>query len=193
MCIFIIKLSRRSCIYYRAAVTLFLKSALMQRLYKYPLNQRWAQTLQHCGKIWIEHDFHESLRRGDMTEIILLSVCLGGLGKVIFLPAIWEPPESCLLIEGSSERHRQRTWSSSIKLTCRVFRSPLRPLVDNGTVVTIWYRAPELLLGALHYTPAIDIWAIGCIFAELITLRPLFQGEELKQESNQFQVHQMEK
>ena len=104
----------------------------------------------------------------------------------------------------------------------RVFRDPLRPLSDNGVVVTIWYRcagevaevlestaevlesnaevvlfvsrhhqpthhcvsiltshntfrAPELLLGAKHYTPAIDVWAAGCILAELLMLRPLFQ------------------
>jgi len=60
----------------------------------------------------------------------------------------------------------------------RVFQSPLRPLNDNGVVVTIWYRAPELLLGSKHYTRAVDIWAIGCIFAELLTTKPLFPGKE---------------
>lgn len=58
----------------------------------------------------------------------------------------------------------------------RLFQQPLRPLSDNGIVVTIWYRAPELLLGAHHYGPAIDIWAIGCIFAEMYLKKPLFQG-----------------
>ena len=37
------------------------------------------------------------------------------------------------------------------------------------------YRAPELLLDARHYTGAVDVWAIGCIMAELLLLRPLFQ------------------
>jgi len=60
----------------------------------------------------------------------------------------------------------------------RIFQSPLRPLNDNGVVVTIWYRAPELLLGSKHYTRAVDIWAIGCIFAELLTTKPLFPGKE---------------
>jgi len=60
----------------------------------------------------------------------------------------------------------------------RVFQSPLRALNDNGVVVTIWYRAPELLLGSKHYTRAVDIWAIGCIFAELLTTKPLFPGKE---------------
>eukprot|EP01112_Ceratiomyxa_fruticulosa_P017144 TRINITY_DN5284_c0_g2_i1.p1 TRINITY_DN5284_c0_g2~~TRINITY_DN5284_c0_g2_i1.p1 ORF type:complete len:366 (+),score=73.55 TRINITY_DN5284_c0_g2_i1:381-1478(+) len=60
----------------------------------------------------------------------------------------------------------------------RIFQSPLRPLHDNGVVVTIWYRAPELLLGSKHYTKQVDIWAIGCIFAELLTTKPLFPGKE---------------
>ena len=33
--------------------------------------------------------------------------------------------------------------------------------------MTLWYRAPEVLLGATHYAPAVDIWSIACIFAEL--------------------------
>jgi serine/threonine protein kinase len=75
----------------------------------------------------------------------------------------------------------------------RIFQGPLRPLANNGVVVTIWYRAPELILGAQHYTTAVDIWAIGCIFGELITLKPLFQGEERKQPPTVFQAHQMDK
>ncbi|KAI7954978.1 hypothetical protein MJO28_005378 [Puccinia striiformis f. sp. tritici] len=43
-------------------------------------------------------------------------------------------------------------------------------------VVTLWYRAPELLLGAESYTTAIDLWSIGCIFAELILREPIFPG-----------------
>ena len=35
-------------------------------------------------------------------------------------------------------------------------------------VVTLWYRAPELLLGARHYTCAVDVWAVGCIFGEVV-------------------------
>lgn len=73
----------------------------------------------------------------------------------------------------------------------RVFQSPLRPLSDNGLVVTIWYRAPELLLGAKHYTRAIDIWAIGCIFAELVNCKPLFPGDE--RGAKVFQDDQMRK
>ena len=43
-------------------------------------------------------------------------------------------------------------------------------------VVTLWYRAPELLLGAKTYGPAIDVWSLGCIFGELLCGNPLFNG-----------------
>ena len=43
-------------------------------------------------------------------------------------------------------------------------------------VSTRWYRAPEVLLRSTNYNSPIDIWAMGCIMAELYTLRPLFPG-----------------
>jgi cyclin-dependent kinase 8/11 len=69
----------------------------------------------------------------------------------------------------------------------RLFRDPLQSLyTGDKVVVTIWYRAPELLLGARHYTPSIDLWAVGCIFAELLALKPIFKGEETKVDNNNF-------
>lgn len=44
-------------------------------------------------------------------------------------------------------------------------------------VATRWYRAPELLVGEEHYGSPVDIWAIGCLFAEMMTGDPLFPGE----------------
>lgn len=44
-------------------------------------------------------------------------------------------------------------------------------------VVTLWYRAPELLLGAASYGAAVDMWSVGCIFGELLTREPLLQGK----------------
>lgn len=45
-------------------------------------------------------------------------------------------------------------------------------------VVTRWYRAPELLLNCSEYTSAIDVWSVGCIFAEIMTREPLFPGKD---------------
>jgi cell division cycle 2-like protein len=44
-------------------------------------------------------------------------------------------------------------------------------------VVTLWYRAPELLLGGKEYTAAVDVWSVGCILAELLIGRPLLPGK----------------
>ncbi|KAM0562656.1 hypothetical protein ACHAPJ_002346 [Fusarium lateritium] len=56
-------------------------------------------------------------------------------------------------------------------------------------VVTLWYRAPELLLGAKTYDAAVDMWSIGCIFGELLTREPLFQGKnEVDQVSRIFEL-----
>ncbi|KNC79453.1 hypothetical protein SARC_08150 [Sphaeroforma arctica JP610] len=55
----------------------------------------------------------------------------------------------------------------------RTFGSPLRTFTHE--VVTMWYRAPEVILGA-SYTPAIDLWSVACIMVELLTDEVLFSG-----------------
>eukprot|EP01136_Pigoraptor_vietnamica_P032036 Opistho-1_new@93382 len=57
----------------------------------------------------------------------------------------------------------------------RAFSIPLRNYTHE--VVTLWYRAPEILLGERHYATPIDIWSIGCIFAEMVRNQPLFPGD----------------
>jgi serine/threonine protein kinase len=44
-------------------------------------------------------------------------------------------------------------------------------------VVTLWYRAPELLLGSSNYSYPVDIWAVGCILGELLSHKPMFPGK----------------
>ncbi|KAF8590269.1 Pkinase-domain-containing protein [Ramaria rubella] len=58
----------------------------------------------------------------------------------------------------------------------RAFGVPLRTYTHE--VVTLWYRSPEVLLGSRHYSTALDMWSVGCIFAEM-ALRgaPLFPGD----------------
>jgi len=45
-------------------------------------------------------------------------------------------------------------------------------------VVTRWYRAPEIMLASQDYTKAIDLWSVGCIFAEMLARKPLFPGTD---------------
>ncbi|XP_033624815.1 cyclin-dependent kinase 2-like isoform X1 [Asterias rubens] len=69
--------------------------------------------------------------------------------------------------------------NGSIKLAdfglARAFGVPLRTYTHE--VVTLWYRAPEILLGCRFYLPAVDVWSIGCIFVEMTTRRALFPGD----------------
>ncbi|KAK8376055.1 hypothetical protein O3P69_008638 [Scylla paramamosain] len=57
----------------------------------------------------------------------------------------------------------------------RAFGIPVR--VYTHEVVTLWYRAPEVLLGSARYSCPVDVWSLGCIFAEMVTKRPLFHGD----------------
>ena len=57
----------------------------------------------------------------------------------------------------------------------RRYEDPPRALTQ--LVVTLWYRAPELLFGEARYGPAIDVWSLGCIFGELICQEAIMQGQ----------------
>ncbi|KAK6590837.1 cyclin dependent kinase A [Cryptosporidium xiaoi] len=57
----------------------------------------------------------------------------------------------------------------------RVLSSPFKTLTRE--VVTLWYRAPELILGLRNYSSSVDIWSVGCIFVELFIGKPLFSGD----------------
>ncbi|PVH97814.1 Pkinase-domain-containing protein [Periconia macrospinosa] len=56
----------------------------------------------------------------------------------------------------------------------RAFGIPVNTF--SNEVVTLWYRAPDVLLGSRTYSTSIDIWSAGCIMAEMYTGRPLFPG-----------------
>lgn len=57
----------------------------------------------------------------------------------------------------------------------RAFGVPVRQYTHE--VVTLWYRAPEILLGGKVYSTPVDMWSIGVIFAEMVNKRPLFPGD----------------
>ncbi|PIA32947.1 hypothetical protein AQUCO_04300124v1 [Aquilegia coerulea] len=69
--------------------------------------------------------------------------------------------------------------SNALKLAdfglARAFGIPVRTFTHE--VVTLWYRAPEILLGSRHYSTPVDVWSVGCIFCEMVNQRPLFPGD----------------
>mmetsp|Transcript_6060 Transcript_6060/g.9181 ORF Transcript_6060/g.9181 Transcript_6060/m.9181 type:complete len:296 (-) Transcript_6060:213-1100(-) len=56
----------------------------------------------------------------------------------------------------------------------RAFGIPVRSYTHE--VVTLWYRAPDILMASRKYSTPVDIWSVGCIFAEMCNGRPLFSG-----------------
>ena len=69
----------------------------------------------------------------------------------------------------------------------RVFSIPIRPYTKE--VLTLWYRAPELMLGLSQYGVGLDMWSIGCIFAEMFLKVPLIKGDsEVDQIFKNFQI-----
>jgi cyclin-dependent kinase 7 len=66
----------------------------------------------------------------------------------------------------------------------RMYGTPKTRLSPQA--ITLWYKPPELLLGASEYSSAADIWSAGCIFAELLLRRPFLQG-------NQTDISQLDK
>jgi serine/threonine protein kinase len=49
----------------------------------------------------------------------------------------------------------------------RAFGMPVRTYTHE--VVTLWYRAPEILLGSKFYSTSVDVWSLGCVFAEMVS------------------------
>ncbi|CAF0946752.1 unnamed protein product [Brachionus calyciflorus] len=165
----------------------------------------------HDRKVWLlfefaEHDLwhiikhHRSskqTKRFDCPRVMVKSLLYQILAGIHYLHSNWIlhrdlKPANILVMGDGFERGRVKIGDMGFS---RLFNSPLRPLADlDPVVVTFWYRSPELLLGARHYTKAIDTWAIGCIFSELLTYEPIFhcKQEDIKT-SNPYHQDQLDR
>mmetsp|Transcript_33422 Transcript_33422/g.54228 ORF Transcript_33422/g.54228 Transcript_33422/m.54228 type:complete len:409 (-) Transcript_33422:1187-2413(-) len=151
---------------------------------------------------YAEHDLFEIIKhhrdvmnRERPSEFTIKSILWQTLNGINYLHSNWVihrdlKPSNILVMGEGKEMGKVKIADFGL---ARIFQSPLRSLAGDGVVVTIWYRAPELLLGAKHYTKAVDMWAVGCIFAELITTSPLFRGNENKDIRNPLQTDQLDR
>ncbi len=57
----------------------------------------------------------------------------------------------------------------------RAFNFPMKEYTKE--IVTLWYRAPDLILGEKKYDMDCDMWSLGCILAEIVTGKPIFMGD----------------
>jgi cyclin-dependent kinase len=114
-----------------------------------------------------------------------LDVCDGGLDSTIVKSFLFQ------LLTGVAYCHHHRVLHRDLKPQnllinregelkladfglARAFGIPVRSYTHE--VVTLWYRAPDVLLGSRKYSTPVDVWSIGCIFAEMVNGSPLFTG-----------------
>ncbi len=134
----------------------------------------------HLHQQVIHH--HSQTLRSSITQPVLKSLTYQLLNGLLYLH------DAHIIHRDLKPANILITSSGVVKIgdlgLARLTHQPLQPLfAGDKVVVTIWYRAPELLLGAKHYNKAVDIWAVGCVMAELASLRPIFKGEEAKLDS----------
>ena len=134
-----------------------------------------------------EHDFLQIIHQHSTTRTSISLTTLKSL--------LWQLLNGLVYLHDNWVIHRDLkpanilvTADGTVKIgdlgLARIYHSPLQSLwTSDKVVVTIWYRPPDLLLGARHYTTAVDVWSVGCIFGELIANRPMFKGEEAKPEA----------
>lgn len=131
----------------------FLLRALQNLMYQL------VKGLAHCHKHGVLHrDLKPQNLLVDDSNLCLKIADLG-LGRAFSIPVKAYTHEVRCCCTGVTQ-HVEATLTQQ-SVVGRTFAA-------NMQIVTLWYRAPEVLLGSTHYSTPVDMWSVGCIFAELI-------------------------
>ena len=147
--------------------------------------------LQHCNIVRLYDVVHTEKKLTLVFEYLdqdlkkYLDQCDGGIEPRVLQSFLFQ------LVRGVAFCHRLRVLHRDLKPQnllinregelkladfglARAFGIPVRSYTHE--VVTLWYRSPDVLLGSRKYSTPVDVWSIGCIFAEMSNGRPLFPG-----------------
>ncbi|GMF19235.1 unnamed protein product [Phytophthora lilii] len=152
--------------------------------------------LQHCNIVRLYNIVHTERKLTLVFEYLdqdlkkYLDVCEKGLEKPILKSFLRCNVSTVQMEQGDADEMVCRANSDlkpqnllinregELKLgdfgLARAFGIPVRSYTHE--VVTLWYRAPDVLMGSRKYSTPVDIWSVGCIFAEMANGGPLFAG-----------------
>ena len=153
---------------------------------------RLLKQLKHCNLVNLlevfrrKRKYHLVFEYCDHTLLNELERSYTRLDETLVRKVTWQTLQGINFCHQHNCIHRDvkpenilLTRSGIVKLCdfgfARVLTGPGGEYTDY--VATRWYRAPELLVGDTQYGPAVDVWAIGCVFAEMLTGLPLWPGK----------------
>jgi len=171
---------------YEGVPSIAIREITLLRELEHPRVVKLINVVQAQQKLYLVLEYMNTDLKKFMDDYARENAGTGGLSEALVKSFLKQ------LLEGIAYCHEQRVLHRDlspqnllidavgrIKLAdfglARAFGFPVRNFTHE--VVTLWYRAPEILLGTEFYCTGVDMWSLGCIFAEMITIKPLFPGD----------------
>lgn len=157
-----------------------LREISVLRELEHPNIVRLRDCLQEEGKLFLVFEFvDKDLKR-------FMEHKLGGLDLTLVKSLLYQLLKGLAFSHSRGIMHRDLkpqnllvSLNGKLKIAdfglARAYSIPVKKYTHE--VVTLWYRAPEILLGQEVYSPPVDIWSVGVIFAEMLNKKPLFPGD----------------